>query len=206
MKKLLFVIHTLDGGGAEKVLIDILKHFDYASYEVTLFLEFKEGTYLNDLPNEVRLLALHPKNTIWFERLHRILRTFHCYAFVHALVYKLLFLNLLKEDKTRDDFVHEQHLLIQGRKNVLLMGCGHKGVLNIIRQCPAAPDIVIGGFHLYSPRTGECLPEPVIMDLAANLPDAVYYTGHCTGDKALEILTRELREIHPLMTGTVIEA
>lgn len=51
------------------------------------------------LPNEVRLLALHPKNTIWFERLHRILRTFHCYAFVHALVYKLLFLNLLKEDK-----------------------------------------------------------------------------------------------------------
>jgi len=38
------------------------------------------------------------------------------------------------------------------------------------------------------------------------LPDAVYYTGHCTGDKALEILTRELREIHPLMTGTVIEA
>lgn len=114
--------------------------------------------------------------------------------------------NLLKEDKTRDDFVHEQHLLIQGRKNVLLMGCGHKGVLNIIRQCPAAPDIVIGGFHLYSPRTGECLPEPVIMDLAANLPDAVYYTGHCTGDKALKILTRELREIHPLMTGTVIEA
>ena len=89
---------------------------------------------------------------------------------------------------------------------MLLMGCGHKGVLNIIRQCPAAPDIVIGGFHLYSPRTGECLPEPVIMDLAANLPDAVYYTGHCTGDKALEILTRELREIHPLMTGTVIEA
>ena len=114
--------------------------------------------------------------------------------------------NLLKEDKTRDDFVHEQHLLIRGRKNVLLMGCGHKGVLNIIRQCPAAPDIVIGGFHLYSPRTGECLPEPVILDLAANLPDAVYYTGHCTGDKALEILTRELREIHPLMTGTVIEA
>ena len=67
-KKILFIMPSLSGGGAEKVLIDILKHFDYASYEVTLFLEFKEGTYLNDLPNEVRLLALHPKNTIWFER------------------------------------------------------------------------------------------------------------------------------------------
>lgn len=113
--------------------------------------------------------------------------------------------NLLKEDKTRDDFIHEQHLVIQGEKNVLLMGCGHKGVLNIINQCPAKADLIIGGFHLYSPRTGECLPEPIIKHLADNLPDAVYYTGHCTGDKALEILTRELREIHPLMTGTVIE-
>lgn len=113
--------------------------------------------------------------------------------------------NLLKEDKTRDDFIHEQHLVISSTKNVLLMGCGHKGVLNIIGQCPVKPDIVIGGFHLYSPRTGECLPEPIIQYLADHLPDAVYYTGHCTGDKALEILTRELREIHPLMTGTVIE-
>ena len=32
------------------------------------------------------------------------------------------------------------------------------------------------------------------------------YTLRIDGDKALEILTRELREIHPLMTGTVIEA
>ena len=28
--------------------------------------------------------------------------------------------NLLKEDKTRDDFVHEQHLLIQGRHSPVL--------------------------------------------------------------------------------------
>lgn len=98
-KRILFIIPSLPGGGAEKVLIDILKHFDYTSYEVTLFVEYKEGTYMDDLPYEIRLLALHPKNTIWFERLHRILRVFHCYAFFHALVYKRLFLNILKEDK-----------------------------------------------------------------------------------------------------------
>lgn len=98
-KRILFIMPSLPGGGAEKVLIDILKHFDYTSYEVTLFLEFKEGIYLNDIPNEVKLLALHPKNTIWFERLHRILRFLHCYAFFHTLVYKRMFLNLLKEDK-----------------------------------------------------------------------------------------------------------
>ncbi len=33
--------------------------------------------------------------------------------------------NLLKKDKTRDDFVHEQHLLIQ-KQECPLMGCGHK--------------------------------------------------------------------------------
>lgn len=114
--------------------------------------------------------------------------------------------NLLKEDFERDDFVHEQHLVIsENGKHVLLMGCGHKGVLNIIRECPVKPQVVIGGFHLYSPRTGETLPEELILEVAQKLPEAVYYTGHCTGDQALEILKRKLPEIYPLMTGTVIE-
>lgn len=100
MKKwILFIMPSLPGGGAEKVLIDILKNFDYRLYEVTLFLEYREGIYLNDVPDEVRILSLHPRNTIWFERLHRVLRTFHCYALFHALVYKYMFLALLKGEK-----------------------------------------------------------------------------------------------------------
>ncbi len=98
-KKVLFMMPALPGGGAEKVLIDILKNFDYNSYEVTLLLEYREGIYLNDIPGKVRVLALHRQNTIWFERLHRLLRTFHCYALFHATVYKRMLLNLLKEEK-----------------------------------------------------------------------------------------------------------
>lgn len=113
--------------------------------------------------------------------------------------------NLLKEDFTRDDFVHEQHLIIKEDKNVLLMGCGHKGVYNIVSQCPCRPDVVIGGFHLYSPRTGEMLPEDIVRQLAHDLPKASYYTGHCTGDKAFEVLKNEGVDIHPLMTGTIID-
>ena len=86
-KKVLFMMPALPGGGAEKVLIDILKNFDYASYEVTLFLEYKEGVYLNDVPEEVRILALHSQNTIWFERFHRVLRIFHSYVLFHTLIY-----------------------------------------------------------------------------------------------------------------------
>lgn len=95
-KKIMFMMPALPGGGAEKVLIDILKNFDYTSYEVTLFLEYKEGVYLNDVPEKVRILALHLQNTIWFERLHRILRLFHGYVLFHTLVYKYVFLKLLK--------------------------------------------------------------------------------------------------------------
>lgn len=95
-KRILFMMPALPGGGAEKVCIDILKNFDYESYEVTLFLEYREGIYLDDVPEEVKVLALHPQNTIWFERLHRILRYFHCYTLFHKLVYKYMLLRLLK--------------------------------------------------------------------------------------------------------------
>lgn len=98
-KKILFIMPALPGGGAEKVLIDILKNFDYRTYTVTLLLEFREGVYLNDVPKEVRILALHRQNTIWFERLHRMLRAMHRYAIYHAIVYKHSLLRLLGEER-----------------------------------------------------------------------------------------------------------
>lgn len=64
-------------GGAEKVLIDILKRFDYSSYEVSLLLETKEGPYIDDIPNQVELIYFHGKN-LWIERAYRYLLMFHC--------------------------------------------------------------------------------------------------------------------------------
>ena len=94
-KKILFIMPSLPGGGAEKVLIDILKNFDYSTYAVTLLLEFREGVYLGDVPGEVRILSLHGRNTIWFERLHRVLRAVRGYAIFHATVYRRMLLKLL---------------------------------------------------------------------------------------------------------------
>ena len=98
-KKILFIMPSLPGGGAEKVLIDILKNFDYSTYAVTLLLEFREGVYLNDVPGEVRVLSLHEQNTIWFERLHRVLRAVRGYAIFHAVVYRRMLLRLLKGER-----------------------------------------------------------------------------------------------------------
>ncbi len=54
-KKLLFAMDSLEGGGAEKVLIKILEKLDLSKYDVTLFLMKKEGVYLGELNSNVKL-------------------------------------------------------------------------------------------------------------------------------------------------------
>lgn len=56
-KKLLFVIPSLDAGGAEKSLINLLSQFDFQQYEIDLFLFNISGLFLNSLPKEVVVLA-----------------------------------------------------------------------------------------------------------------------------------------------------
>lgn len=53
--KLLFVIDSLNSGGAEKVLINILKRLDYKKLEVELLLLFSEGVYLKEIPKEIKV-------------------------------------------------------------------------------------------------------------------------------------------------------
>lgn len=95
-KKVLFLMPALPGGGAEKVLIDILKNFDYSRYDVSLFLEYKEGIYLSDVPRDVCMLSLHKNNNLWFQRLHRRLKERHLYGIFHELVYRPMFLWLMR--------------------------------------------------------------------------------------------------------------
>ena len=56
--KILFFHFDLGNGGAEKVLINLLKCLDYQKYDVTLFSLFKSGINLSSLPSNVRLLYL----------------------------------------------------------------------------------------------------------------------------------------------------
>ena len=53
----------------------------------------------------------------------------------------------------QDDFGHEQCLVIrEGAKSVLLSGCAHHGILNILDRYYELygddPDVVISGFHM----------------------------------------------------------
>ena len=55
-KKLLFTAYSLDIGGIETALINLLKKLDYKKYDVTLILEKKEGIFLSEVPKEVKVL------------------------------------------------------------------------------------------------------------------------------------------------------
>lgn len=52
-KSVLFIQDSLAGGGAEKVLIDILNHFDYTRFDVTLLLVNRSGVYIDNIPHQV---------------------------------------------------------------------------------------------------------------------------------------------------------
>lgn len=54
-KNVLIIQRDLGGGGAEKVLIDILNNFDYSRYNVTLLLIYKIGVYVQQINKNVNV-------------------------------------------------------------------------------------------------------------------------------------------------------
>lgn len=62
----------MNGGGAEKVLADILANFDYHQYEVDLLLEYNVGTHLAKIDKHVKVMSLHSgKRPLWEKVLFR---------------------------------------------------------------------------------------------------------------------------------------
>lgn len=57
-KDILFAANTLEIGGIEKSLINLLKKLDYKKYNITLILEKKEGEFLSKVPDYVRVQEL----------------------------------------------------------------------------------------------------------------------------------------------------
>ena len=67
-KKVLFIMETLGGGGAEKVLIETLKRLDFSKYAITLLLLRCEGVYLSQVPQNVTVKFLLPTEPSGFFR------------------------------------------------------------------------------------------------------------------------------------------
>ncbi|WHZ32901.1 glycosyltransferase [Desemzia incerta] len=58
MIKVLFFVYSLDGGGAEKALIDLVENLDKSKYDITIQAFKDEGVYRDAIPTGVKYRAL----------------------------------------------------------------------------------------------------------------------------------------------------
>jgi 7,8-dihydropterin-6-yl-methyl-4-(beta-D-ribofuranosyl)aminobenzene 5'-phosphate synthase len=94
-----------------------------------------------------------------------------------------------------DPAVHDDQaavLHVRGKGLVVLTGCGHSGVVNILRHAQRLTGVdhvhaLLGGFHL---RFGPVVAQTVAA-LAADPPD-VLVPAHCTSWMAVQTLARDL--------------
>jgi len=90
-----------------------------------------------------------------------------------------------------DDFRHELALYTEG---FLFTGCAHSGLENILAACPYPVQTVVGGFHLIDGyETDEALTA-LARRLKAQYPGTRFFTSHCTGDHAFEVMKNQMGE------------
>lgn len=100
-----------------------------------------------------------------------------------------------------EDFRHEQYLLIEedGRR-ILISGCSHKGILNIMEWF--RPDILIGGFHLMKQPCGDLLRSYAVR---LNAYPTAYYTCHCTGTEQYAFMRGTMQRLHYISAGSILK-
>lgn len=126
------------------------------------------------------------------------------------LKYPIQSFGLIKKENEQfldDDFLHEQYLMIEeDGKKILISGCSHRGILNIMHWFK--PDVLIGGFH-FSKLDPETLEgEKELKKAAEELMSypTVYYTCHCTGEKQYLFMKNLMQDqLHYCSAGDVIE-
>lgn len=109
----------------------------------------------------------------------------------------------------QDEFEHEQYLVVSCEgKMILLSGCAHNGVINILEHYKMlygdVPDAMISGFHMMK-KTEYTEEEIRGIEETAHICSSLktkFYTGHCTGEAAFEIMKKIMGEqLHYLHTG-----
>lgn len=97
-----------------------------------------------------------------------------------------------------DPWIYDDQALVfhlRGKGLAILTGCGHAGVINIIKHARNVTGIenvyaLIGGFHLGGPLFEAIIPQTV-EELKAAAPRVVV-PGHCTGWKAVHAIARAM--------------
>lgn len=108
-----------------------------------------------------------------------------------------------------DPLIHDDQAVVMHVRDkglVVLSGCGHAGIINVLRHAMALTGVrrvhaLLGGFHLTG-RLFEPLIEPTVAALTQIAPSLVV-PSHCTGWKATHAIARALPDAFvPNSVGT----
>lgn len=172
--------------------------FDYEYFSVKRGVKKMNGFSPELLEYRERFVLLN-KN-IQFDNIWFITDISHSYATPkgNAILYKQ------KNDiEELDDFSHELIFVVDTAQGLCVFtGCAHNGVLNIVTTVQSfIPERKIhclyGGFHLIDGKgfveteTTDELSK-IANELTNLLPTALFYTGHCTGEKAIKVLSEKM--------------
>lgn len=116
-------------------------------------------------------------------------------------------LTLVGGELVPDDFSHEHYLLAcEGDVRLLISGCSHRGIDNIMHWTKGERVThMAGGFHLSATKPQDF---PRLDSLAQELLsyEVEYFTGHCTGIEQYAYLKSKMGDrVSYLGTGRVIE-
>ncbi len=169
-------------------------------YSKTLFLKFPVGID-KTLEEHPQVILIDGDYKIDDElSLFTVNETDKCYSPANAVLY---------DKNGKDNFSHEQNLILAENQTVLIMGCGHTGIVNIMNKAKIyQPKVCVGGFHLYNPLTKKGAPPALLNEIAEalkNCENTQFYTCHCTGKRAFQHLSKQMPNLFYLSCGEAID-
>ena len=110
-----------------------------------------------------------------------------------------------------DDFAHELSLAIETPKGLVIVSpCSHRGAVNIMDSCCRATGetrvhAFVGGLHFVDGDNTAVEVATFKKEVEARYPRTRIVTGHCTCDKAKNILSATMPQAEFFSTGYEIE-
>jgi 7,8-dihydropterin-6-yl-methyl-4-(beta-D-ribofuranosyl)aminobenzene 5'-phosphate synthase len=103
-------------------------------------------------------------------------------------------------DWTPDPLILDDQALIanvRGRGLVVVTGCGHAGIVNIVRYAQRLTGVsqiaaIVGGFHLNGPLFAPIIPQAVAA--LCEFAPSMIVPGHCTGFDAVQAISLAMPE------------
>ena len=102
MNQLLFTIHYLELGGAERSLVGLLRALDYSKVKVDLFVYSHRGELMKEIPQEVNLLPEIPEYAQIERPLKDVLKDGHLRLFLARIKAKWQFAQYQRKNHPRD--------------------------------------------------------------------------------------------------------